>query len=96
MIHHLAVSGCKAILNYTLNFSLLMPTLTLNQLLGSVHIFHYHILGRGGQANFISVILPSGGGHTGLWSLGRGYLSLKFGKFENWLKVIMFVVKQHS
>ena len=30
--------------------------------------------------------------HTGLWTLGRGYLSPKFGKFENWLKVTMFDV----
>ena len=34
--------------------------------------------------------------HTGLWSLGRWHLSPKFGKLENWLKVIMFDVKQHS
>ena len=34
--------------------------------------------------------------HTRLWSLGRWYLSPKFWKFKNWLKVTMFDVKQHS
>ena len=28
--------------------------------------------------------------HTGLWSPVRWYLSPKYGKFENWLKVMMF------
>ena len=34
--------------------------------------------------------------HTGLWSLGRWHLSHKFGKFESWVKVIIFVVYKHS
>ena len=34
--------------------------------------------------------------HTWLWSLRRGRLSPKFGKFENWLKVTIFDAKQHS
>ena len=41
-------------------------------------------------------VRPEDTPNTGLWSVGRWHLSPKFGKFENWLKLIMFDVKQHS
>ena len=37
-----------------------------------------------------------GGGHTGLWSIDRCYLSQIFGKLKKWLKATMFDGEKHS
>ena len=36
-----------------------------------------------------------GGGHTGLWTLGRWHFSHKFRTFQNGVKVIMFDGYKH-
>ena len=63
----------------------------LNHLINLLNKFFYLIIPSKKTSKFQN-------GHQAHWALEPKEVTLKskFGKFENWLKVIMFDVKQHS
>ena len=53
-------------------------------------------LGGGGQQDYDILLMHAEGGHIGLWSIGRRYLSLKKGKLKTGLQVAMFDDLEYS
>ena len=57
-------------------------------------LFMNYVIQVGGRPKEVKRLQTGGGAH---WALEhRDVILTKFGKFENWPKVIMFDVKQHS